>query len=56
MIEAVQKELAPIQSLIQDYDADLGMVKRIVSEGSEQARDEATKTMTDIRAAMSLDY
>ncbi|MBP6917536.1 MAG: tryptophan--tRNA ligase [Legionellaceae bacterium] len=56
VIEAVQKELAPIQSLIQDYDSDLGMVKRIVSEGSEQARDEATKTMTDIRAAMSLDY
>lgn len=56
VINAVISELEPIQTLIQDYDSDLGMVKRIVSEGSEQARDEATKTMTDIRAAMSLDY
>ena len=56
IIDAVKKELEPIQNLIQEYDADLGMVKRIVSEGSEQARDEATKTMADIRAVMSLDY
>jgi tryptophanyl-tRNA synthetase len=56
VIDAVKKDLAPIQTLIKDYAADLGMVKRIVSEGSEQARDEAVKTMTDIRAAMSLDY
>lgn len=56
VIDAVKKELEPIQSLIQEYDSDLGMVKRIVSEGSEQARDEATKTMADIRSVMCLDY
>lgn len=56
IIDAIKKELEPIQSLIQDYDDDLGMVKRIVSEGSEQAREEAIKTLTDVREAMGLDY
>lgn len=56
IIDAVKQELEPIQNLIQDYDSDLGMVKRIVSEGSEQARDEAAKTMKEVRAVMSMDY
>ena len=56
LIDSIKKELQPIQTLIQEYDADLGMVKRIVAEGSEQAREEAVRTMTDIRSAMSLDY
>lgn len=56
VIDAVKKELEPIQTLIQDYDSDLGMVKRIVSEGTEHAREEAAKTMKEVRAVMSLDY
>ncbi|HVT62226.1 MAG TPA: tryptophan--tRNA ligase [Legionellaceae bacterium] len=56
IIDAIKKELDPIQSLIQDYESDIGMVKRIVAEGSEQAREEAIKTMTDVREAMRLDY
>ncbi len=56
IIDAVIKELEPIQTLIQDYDSDLGMVKRIVSEGTEHAREEAAKTMKEVRSVMSLDY
>jgi len=56
VIDAVKKELEPIQLLIREYDADLGSVKRIVSEGSEQAREEAIKTLTDVREAMGMDY
>lgn len=56
VIDAIKNELAPIQSLIQEYEADLGMVKRIVSEGTEQARDEAVKTLANVREAMHLDY
>ena len=56
VIDAVKNELEPIQTLIQDYDSDLGMVKRIVSEGTEHAREEAAKTMKEVRAVMSLDY
>lgn len=56
VIDAIQQELAPIQYEIKEYESDLGSVKRIVAEGSEQARDEAQKTLEDIREAMGINY
>lgn len=56
VIDAIQNELRPIQENILDYEADMGSVKRIIAEGSEQAREEANKTLEDVRAAMGLDY
>lgn len=56
VIEAVNRELAPIQVSIKEYQDDLSSVKRIVAEGSEQAREEANKTLSDVREVMGLDY
>ena len=56
IIDAIHQELQPIQASMREYEADLGAVKRIVAEGSEQARDEANKTLTHVREAMGLDY
>ncbi|GGI75364.1 tryptophan--tRNA ligase [Legionella impletisoli] len=56
VIDAIQNELKPIQASIAEFKQDLGSVKRIVAEGSEQAREEANKTLTDVREAMGLDY
>lgn len=56
VIDAIQKELQPIQASIKEYEADMGSVKRIVAEGSEQAREEANKTLSHVREAMGLDY
>ncbi len=56
VIDAVNQELKPIQAAIKNYEADLGSVKRIVAEGSEQAREEAGKTLNNVREAMGLDY
>ena len=56
VIEAINRELQPIQCSIKDYENDLSSVKRIVAEGSEQARAEATKTLDDVREVMGLDY
>lgn len=56
IIDAMNRELAPIQASILEYEADLGSVKRIVAEGSEQAREEAVKTLEDVREVMRLDY
>ena len=56
VIDAIQKELQPIQAAIKDYETDMGSVKRIVAEGSEQAREEANKTLSHVREAMGLDY
>jgi tryptophanyl-tRNA synthetase len=56
IIDAVNRELEPIQTAIKDYEDDLGSVKKIMSEGSEQARVEATKTLEEVREVMGLDY
>lgn len=56
VIDAIQKELQPIQCAMKEYESDLGSVKRIVAEGSELAREEANKTLSQVREAMGLDY
>ena len=56
LIEGIQKELQPIQQNIKDYESDLSGIKRIASEGSERAREEAEKTLIEVREAMGLDY
>ena len=56
VIDAVNKELAEVQTAIKDYESDLGSVKRIVSEGSEKAREMAAKTLEDVKEAMDIDY
>jgi len=56
VIDAINKELKPIQDNIREYEADMGSVKRIAAEGSERARADAQKTLCDVREAMGLDY
>lgn len=56
VVDAINKELQPIQESIVEYTSDLGSVKRIVSEGSESAREEAIKTLNEVREVMGLDY
>lgn len=56
VVDAINAELKPIQDNIKDYANDIGSVKRIVAEGSEQARMEALATLNDVREAMGLDY
>ncbi|MFC3907690.1 tryptophan--tRNA ligase [Legionella dresdenensis] len=56
VVDAIQQELKPIQESIREYEADIGSVKRLVAEGSEAAREEAIKTLKDVREVMGLDY
>lgn len=56
IIDAINRELAPIQVAIKEYEEDLGSVKQIVAQGSEQARDEAVKTLSHVKEVMRLDY
>ncbi len=56
VIEAVQAELAPIRERAAEYEADRGLVRKIINEGSERARDVARQTMTEVREAMGLEY
>lgn len=56
IIDAIQKELAPIREAAKEYEENPELVKGILIEGSEAARDEARETMEEVREAMGLDY
>jgi tryptophanyl-tRNA synthetase len=56
VIDAVLKELAPIQERARAYTEDPDVVKNIISEGADKARDLARETMRDVREAIGLNY
>src|SRR4029079_16374555 len=56
MIEAIQKELAPMRERAQVYLDDPTLVRNIVADGSEKAKKRAEETMRDVREAMGLAY
>ncbi|GMQ96865.1 MAG: tryptophan--tRNA ligase [Gammaproteobacteria bacterium] len=56
IIEAVNKELAPMQIRIAEYSQDPKLVEHVLDEGCEEARDEARKTLEEVRYAMGISY
>jgi tryptophanyl-tRNA synthetase len=56
LIVALEEFLRPIRERRAQYAADVKAVDRIIQDGSERARDEARKTLHDVRSAMHLDY
>ena len=56
LIESVQAELEPIKKRAEEYERNPDLVKSIIADGSEKAREEARVTLDDVKAAMSLNY
>ena len=56
IIEAVLNELKPIQDRAREYEEQPDLVRAIINEGCEAAREVARETMDEVRHAMSLDY
>ena len=56
VIDAVLKELKPIQERSKEYEEQPDLVRSVINEGCEKARDIAKETMNDVRHAMSLDF
>lgn len=56
VIDAVQRELAPIQDKIEEFTTNPEMVDIIINEGRERAREAARETMEEVREAMGLAY
>ena len=56
LIEACQAELEPIRMEAMELERNQDVVKNIIAEGCEQARDEAQDTLRDVREAIGLDY
>jgi len=56
VIDAVVEEITPIREKAKQLEDNMAMVKSVIAEGSEKARDVARETMTDVRQAMGLNY
>jgi len=56
VIDAIQQELAPIRERAVEYEKDKGLVRNILSEGCDKARDVAKQTLSEVRQSMGLDY
>ena len=56
MIDAVLKEQEPIRERAREYAADPEIVRGIVADGCEAARDIARETMDEVRSVMGLSY
>ena len=56
LIDCVKQETAEFKERAKEFEADPDLVKNIIAEGSEKARDAAKETMQDVREAMGLSY
>ncbi|SCZ49291.1 tryptophan--tRNA ligase [Thiohalomonas denitrificans] len=56
VIDAVTSELAPIRERAKEFIDNPSLVRKILAEGREQARDEAKLTLEEVRRSMGLDY
>ena len=56
LIDAILKEQKEIAQRADEYSQDPTLVKNIIADGCERARDTAEETMDEVRHAMSIDY
>lgn len=52
----LQEELAPIRSRRKEFEKDIPGVYHILQEGSHRAREAASTTLAEVRAAMKINY
>jgi len=56
VIDSVCRELEPIQKRAEQYQQDQGLVRQIIADGCERARELARDTMREVREAMGLEH
>ena len=56
IIDEVLKEQAPMRERAEEYIGNPNLVRSIVNEGAEEAREVARKTLEEVRQAMGLEY
>ena len=56
IIDAVLGELAPLRERAREFEEDPQLVRNILQEGAEAARDVAEETMDEVRSAIGLKY
>ncbi len=56
IIDAVKAELTPIHERAKEFEADRDLVRSIINEGCDRARDVAKQTISEVRQVMGLEY
>ena len=56
VIDSIKEELAPINERAQEFINNPSLVKGILAEGAEEARDVARETLVEVRQGMGLSY
>ena len=56
IIDAVRSELAPIRERAREFEEDPQLVRNILREGGEAARDVASETIDEVRSVIGLKY
>ena len=56
LLEPIAKEQDPIREKALEYKSNINIVRNIVQEGAEKARDVAKATLQDVRTAMGISY
>jgi tryptophanyl-tRNA synthetase len=56
VIDAVNQELEPLQESISKYQSDPELIKQIIFDGCERARNVAKETISEVREAMGISY
>ena len=56
LIDAVVTQVSAIRARAQEFEESPALVRGIVDEGCEKARETARRTMTDVRESIGLEY
>jgi tryptophanyl-tRNA synthetase len=56
LIDSVVAEITGIRARAQEFEESPELVRGIINEGCERARDAARRTMADVREAVGLEY
>lgn len=56
LLDILERELGPIRERRIEFAKDMGEVYRILQKGSEQARQVAAQTLSEVKSAMGLQY
>ncbi|MGT2772221.1 tryptophan--tRNA ligase [Streptococcus marimammalium] len=56
LLDIMEQELAPIRNRRLEFAKDMGEVYRMLEKGSEQAREKAAQTLSEVKSAMGINY
>ena len=56
LLNVINKELAPIRARRKEFEKDIPAVYEILRKGTEVARAEAAQTLSEVKAAMRINY